>query len=329
MFILLCLPAIFLTVDFVYYLVKGERLLPSLGRVMEFVAVFGLTSFYLAMADFGLDNDCCSESATFSPEHRATIYCWIVLGWIGYLLAIFQRQLAAPLLEVVLQCVLLISIVLNIFVGYQVMAYLWAIGNLPIVITFVIALMEKQKRVMAMAQSDGFDTRRSYNKLAVRVLTMNAWLKYPVLLGLCLPLIALLSAVLLLFGQKPDSLLRAFTDTYKHGFSQLDYMCQQVSCDGHYLCTVAAKGHPAVVKPQRLGKRHGMTIICNRQLLVSNAFEELVAESWPSLHRFIRKNYDKVGDLVERHYHFFENKYVSDVVYLLMKPAEWFFLLVL
>jgi hypothetical protein len=33
--------------------------------------------------------------------------------------------------------------------------------------------------------------------------------------------------------------------------------------------------------------------------------------------------------MVHRHYNIFNNKYVSDFVYVIMKPAEWLFLLVL
>jgi hypothetical protein len=144
-----------------------------------------------------------------------------------------------------------------------------------------------------------------------------------------LPLLAIVTGILIVFGQKPDSIIRAFTDTYRHGFSQLDHECDSVICDGHYLCTVAAKGHRKFVKPQRLGERGGRTIICNRQLLVSNAFEELLQERLPFLHKRIRGAYNHVGNMVHRYYGIFNNKYVADTVYVLMKPLEWFFIIVL
>ena len=96
----------------------------------------------------------------------------------------------------------------------------------------------------------------------------------------------------MLFGQKPDSVIRAFTETYKHGFSQWDYKCDNVTCGGHYLCSVAAKGHTQIIKPERFGVRNGGRIICNRQLLISNAFEDLMQEMFPSLHRVIRQQYN-------------------------------------
>lgn len=168
-----------------------------------------------------------------------------------------------------------------------------------------------------------------WERLAVQVLNANIFLKFPALFLLFIPLLTIVTAVLLIFGQKPDSMIRAFTDTYKHGFSMLGYECENVACGGHYLCSVAANGHKNIVNPVRYGMRNGHRIICNRQLLVSNAFEELVAEKAPKLHHFIRRKYNRVGDFVHAYYHVFNIKWVSDVVYIVMKPLEWFFLLVL
>ena len=63
--------------------------------------------------------------------------------------------------------------------------------------------------------------------------------------------------------------------------------------------------------------------------MISNAFEELIQEKAPVLHRLMRRNYNKVGDVIHRYYGVFEIKIVSDLVYLFMKPLEWFFLLTL
>jgi hypothetical protein len=90
-----------------------------------------------------------------------------------------------------------------------------------------------------------------------------------------------------------------------------------------------AKGHSSFVKPLRDGIRGGQKIVCNRQLLVSNAFEELIEHKFPRIHRRIRRSYDNVGTFVERYYWVFNYKLVCDFVYVLMKPLEWFFLLIL
>ena len=69
--------------------------------------------------------------------------------------------------------------------------------------------------------------------------------------------------------------------------------------------------------------------MCNRQLLIANAFEELIEDNFPKLHKYIRRNYNKVGNVIHRYYLVFNIKIIADMVYIMMKPLEWFFLLVL
>ena len=93
--------------------------------------------------------------------------------------------------------------------------------------------------------------------------------------------------------------------------------------DEHYLCTVAAGGHRRIVKPLRNGRRHGHEVIVNRQLCVANAFEQLLEERTPRLHRAVRGLYDRCGYPIAKH---IRTKAAADIVYLLMKPLEWLFL---
>ena len=97
--------------------------------------------------------------------------------------------------------------------------------------------------------------------------------------------------------------------------------------DEHYLCTVAAGGHRKVVKPLRVGMRHGHRVLVNRQLCVANAFEQILEEKTPAIHRIIvRHIYDKTGYPLSRH---IRTKWMADVIYFAMKPLEWLFLIVL
>lgn len=140
-----------------------------------------------------------------------------------------------------------------------------------------------------------------------------------------LPVYLVVTLILLLFGQDTDSIAKVFTDTTTWKLSQQAHP-PVLTHKGHYLCTVAAAGNPEIVKPLRIGKRHGKPIIVNRQLLVANAFEELVQDSLPRLHRFIRRNYDKYGfDLSKR----INTVFLSNLTYVLMKPLEWFFVVCL
>lgn len=142
---------------------------------------------------------------------------------------------------------------------------------------------------------------------------------------MAIPLLMVIIIILLLFGQQPDSVIKMFTETAEWTLSQrippprLDY-------DGHYLCTVAACGDEKIVKPLRAGKRNNELIIVNRQLLVANAFEDLIAERAPRLHKVIRKTYDRVGLPISK---YINTKRRSNTVYFIIKPLEWLFLLVL
>ena len=146
-----------------------------------------------------------------------------------------------------------------------------------------------------------------------------------VCLILALPLLGVLVAFLALFGQAPDSIIQAWTETSDWTMSQ-QVSPPNLHEDMHYLCTVAASGHEKVVKPLRVGKRHGHKVIVNRQLCVANAFEQLIQEKTPKFHRAVRGAYDKYGYPIAKH---IRSRFVADLVWIIMKPAEWVFLFVL
>lgn len=247
---------------------------------------------------------------------------------VAYFYSSRKNSIAPPLIEVLLNVLLIIGIALNIVIGVHVAPFS-IIGNFPILLLFIMQLVGNQRMLMQYVQEFDFEKDKGINKIAWRILCLNIWVKFPVLLLLCLPVLVILVSVLVILGQKSDSLICSFTDTYKHNLSQLDHLCENVNCDSHFLCSVAAGGHQKLVKPQRLGKRGGKLIICNRQLLIANAFEEVIQERFPHFHRFIRHHYNKVGILIHRYYGVFNNKYVADFVYIMMKPLEWSFLIFL
>lgn len=137
-----------------------------------------------------------------------------------------------------------------------------------------------------------------------------------------IPLLGIIVVILILFGQEPDSLIKAWTQTADWNMSQ-KVAPQNIVRDEHYLCTVAAGGHGAIVKPIRTGKRHGHRVIVNRQLCIANAFEQLLEERAPNFHRFVRASYDKIGYPIAKH---IQSPYIADATYFIMKPLEWIFL---
>jgi hypothetical protein len=333
----ICITAsVFIWINLFSFVITGEMMRNKFWRFIQWWTVVVMPGIYLWVMDAGQANDCCSDSAVFSPDHRMSVYFLIIICMAIYLLCAYRTSIAPPLLELCINVFLLSGIILNVLLfihlsptDSQPFPIFSLLGNLPICVLFLIALLENHLLLKAHLETEELEIKGWVGKLSWAVLNLRPLYKYPILLLLCVPLLLFFALVLLIFGQKPDSLIRAFTDTYKHGLSQWDHLCDNVACGGHFLCSVGANGHRAIVKPIRYGERHGQPIICNRQLLVSNAFEELIEEKLPRAHRFIRRIYNKVGNLVHRHYHVFRHKWVADLVYLLMKPLEYLFLLVL
>ncbi|MBR0141232.1 MAG: hypothetical protein IJM19_03175 [Ruminococcus sp.] len=140
-----------------------------------------------------------------------------------------------------------------------------------------------------------------------------------------LPIAVIIEVLYILFGQGADGFIKAFTDTADWTFS-MQQPPPPLEYDGHYLCTVAAGGHKKLVKPLRYGKRGKNIILVNRQLAAANAFEDLIAERVPKIHRKIRNFYNKYGYPISKH---ITTPLRADIVYILMKPLEWLFVFVL
>ena len=327
-FILLLIPSLFVLVDFIYLLLKGKRLYGSAFYiVLDFVIMLLLPFLFLIAIDENV-NDCCSDSAVFSPDHKLTVYVLISFILLAYFYSRLKNKIQSPIIEVLINSILIIGVIFNAFIIYQI-NFVSIFANYAIIMILLMELIENQKLFREESESSFQASTNKFEKGAWEILNLSPLIKFPVLLITCLPILFLLSSFLLLFGQKPDSIIRSFTDTYKQGFSQLDYMCDNVECGEHFLCSVAANGHKKIVHPNRYGERRGNKIICNRQLLISNAFEELLQQNLPKSHKIIRHNYNKVGNVIHKHYSIFNNKFVSDIIYVLMKPLEWVFLFTL
>lgn len=170
------------------------------------------------------------------------------------------------------------------------------------------------------------DTEITNSKfIKLRKFFNKSWSLPVVGLILLLPVLGIIIMILTLFGQSPNAIITAWTHTSQWNLSKF-VSPQNVQTNEHYLCTVAAGGHKKVVKPQRLGVRHGHYVVVNRQLCIANAFEQVIEEKTPHFHKIVRSFYDKYGYPVARLIH---SKYIADCVYFLMKPLEWVFLIVL
>lgn len=341
------LPVTF--IRFVLYVIAGRDIYPIWLQVINDLAMIVAAPAFCLWISFVTPQDCCTKDDLniFAQAHLLTIVVWWLLGAVAYFYVSYRRGLSSPVVEVVAAWVLLFGVGLNAFIAFQEQEV--AVAFSPLIILLLLLALVKQHRqllprVLTLAQADTLDAAAlpvqeveqpalkvtgSWQARLIPLLDLPWATKFPALFFVGIPIFILVDTVLLLFGQRPDALILAFTQTYHFHFSEMTHLCEGVSCGGHYLCSVAAKGHHRVVKPFRMGVRGGKPIICNRQLLVANAFEEVIQERFPKLHRHIRRQYDLVGDFIHKDYSPYENKFLCDFIYIMMKPLDWGFRLFL
>ncbi|HFH9836957.1 TPA: DUF6688 family protein [Streptococcus suis] len=254
----------------------------------------------------------------------------LLMGVLAYLvLNIYQTKLLPPLLTVLLISCLYPSFVFAIFWTIQLSSlietdfftycYLCLVPlNVCLIYSRTILQTIKLWQAELAKQSNPRFPRLS--ALLQRSLSLPIWLLF-----FSLPYLSTLASYLILFGQKPDQLLQIWTETSDWALSE-KISPPNAFYDEHYLCTVGAAGHRNLVKPIRMGERHGHRVVVNRQLQIANAFEQILEERCPRLHRFIRSNYDRYGYPISKH---IRTAWQADLIYLIMKPAEWLFLIVI
>lgn len=256
-----------------------------------------------------------------SSEHTLTLAVLFAVAVIGHICLRFIPQNKRPPLF----SALCIS---SIYIGCA-LCVLWCIqisGSSFFLFLFPINYIILSFRVIACEVLSADKTAEEQTKMPRISAFLHNKSSLPVLaLLLLIPLLGIIAVIMLLFGQEPDSAIKLWTETADWTMSQ-KIAPENLPRDGHYLCTVAAEGHKKLVKPLRTGKRHGHEITVNRQLCVANAFEQLLSERAPHLHRAIRSFYDKTGYPIAKH---IKTPLAADIVYIIMKPLEWLFLLVL
>ena len=268
------------------------------------------------------------ESYEFvASKHRLIYMIFFVLYHISLLLLWFRKSALPPLILALGLCVLYIGLFFN---GVLILQLLGSQEGNEILVCFpifslLLGLGIIIRTLIDLPKNLSFNTSKHQwlNKINEKISTKSALFCSSVIA--ILPVFVLITLILMLFGDDYDAVSKALTETTTWGFSQHDHP-PHLPHQGHYLCTVAACGSPQLVKPLRWGIRGKQHIIVNRQLQIANAFEELIADLSPTLHRFIRKNYDRYGyDLSKK----IKSRWASNLTYILMKPLEWGFLLCL
>lgn len=278
------------------------------------------------------------DTSVHSPiqqSHMISILLIIIAGTISYLTLRFRKTKISPIGIVICLGLIVVTNCLGITIVIQLSKNIMTIDSafepinpifylslLPI--NYLLCTIKLMKDLVSDFAVDFYQVKYSGNlisKINTLIIKANRWIWLSFVIAV--PLLVILIIISTLFGQEPNSLIKAFTETSDWSLSQ-KISPPPIEYDGHYLCTVSLKGHKKLVRPKRCGIRRGQKIIVNRQLMIANAFEEVIQERMPIIHKYIRSFYDKYGFPLSR---LITSTIAADVVYILMKPLELVFLL--
>ena len=338
---------------FLFFKELAESAKSVFGAVYELVTLlFGVLLEYILLAglhNVRFDAQWSEElrnselHAPINPDYMLTFAVMCTMFAIGYLVWAFTSgQKRPPLLTVLCFSAMYVGVIESILFTIHIMGMNYTYENcvknycftsellytllIPLNMLFILVrvLLHSVKTHETDPDRSSKVESNAFLSACNRILN-NA--KYWPLLALLLmiPLLGILTMILALFGQAPDAAIKAFSETANYTFST-KIPPQNVFYDEHYLCTVAAGGHRRVVKPIRMGRRHGHDVVVNRQLMVANAFEQILEEKTPTFHKHVRGFYDRYGFPIAR---LIKSKYVADIIWFIMKPLEWFFLFVI
>ena len=256
-----------------------------------------------------------------------TVLTILFLGIISYLILRLHKKNLPPLVTIILlSSTVICSIYMLVFLIQVLFAHI-GINELLLTIfpiNYILCSIKLQIDIIHRYKKEQQYSNKILNKILSIIYSAENW---PILsLVMAIPVLTIMICILILFGQRPDEMIRAFFETSDWNLSKFEHQQIPVQHTGHYLCTVSLKGHEKIVKPTRVGIRYGNKIIVNRQLCIANAFEDLIKERTPRFHHFIRSIYDKYGYPLSKH---INKPWQADLTYIIMKPLEWIFLVTL
>jgi hypothetical protein len=310
---------------------KGDLLLAWCFSISALLFLFSLSGY---SADFNqvinVKYDIFKYYSPIASGHSLTISVFTVSALASLLILWVREKQLPPLLFLLINSCLLIGVALSVIFMIQVSFNSESNDTMLFFFMPVMFLIIWVVVIFRIVISDIHDAAsRTYEHPAIRLLNnlmANSYL-WPVwAVLLTAPVFLIIVLILMVFGQDSHAVTKAFTDTSTWYMSQKEHPAYLNPPEGHYLCTVAACGSPEIVKPLRMGRRHGYPIVVNRQLQVANAFEQVIQESLPRFHRLIRRFYDRYGYPLSQK---IETLFASNLVYLLMKPLEYLFILFL
>src|SRR4051794_21113691 len=112
-FVVFWFPGTIILLYFLQFLFTGQiNYSSSLFLICEFCSMIVLPFIFCTYAS---EYDCCHdevETALFSPDHSLSIYVVIIVCIITYYYASYRKQLTTPIIEVLINILLLLALVL-------------------------------------------------------------------------------------------------------------------------------------------------------------------------------------------------------------------------
>lgn len=323
-----------------YFIYNNKRQNPSAKIGFTEFSIFTIGFIAFTLFCFGLmfhhaENDTAIDIidngyTPFAGKHALSLFLIYSISIFSLLKLWWQKEAIPPIQFVLAVIFLIFSLILSVAIVIQVLRNTesGSVGilfvpfpSLQFILTLIILFrIIKNEQIFATDKIYSNHFLNQLNQYIVKSKNLPV-----VILIAAVPVYIFIILILMLFGQDYNAITKVFTETTTWTFSQQTHP-PFLDHRGHYLCTVAVCGNPKIVKPLRLGKRHGQEIIVNRQLLIANAFEELMEENIPKIHRFIRKIYDQYGYPLSKK---ITSERKSNLVYRFMKPLEYFFLITL
>lgn len=346
LFVLILLPIPLIVIDGVTLLKKKER--PIFELFAFFVGAIHMTLaiFIWELPDYQNPINLYGNAGIHEPfnhQYYMAIAVFALWGFFSYFILKFARRKLPPLVEVFLMSGTYVGCGLSIVWIFQLICGAHPEGremgtgmtSWDVFVVFCLCIVPGLFliHVIQMMMSLIREKARKQEELQYKnpvMQAVNVWflkganLFWAALIAV-LPVLVILMILLTMFGQQPDSIILAFTQTSDWILSK-EVAPPPMAWDTHYLCTVSLRGHKKLVKPIRYGIRRGEKIVVNRQLCIANAFEQFLMEKAPHFHKKIRHFYDTYGYPVSKH---INHAWSADITYLIMKPFEWIFLVVL
>ena len=153
MILLLLIPLAFFFIDFIYFVLHGQRLSGSLRFIFEIITivVFPLLFYFLlfCMPDFEMTDEFVSLKSNIWVHISFVLFIPCIIGYfLSNRISSVYSELTESILNLSIVAAIILNIVLSILITCKIGPILPIAGNLPVIITFGTTLIQNLRRQM-------------------------------------------------------------------------------------------------------------------------------------------------------------------------------------